>query len=102
MVHWAPLTAALLIYGELYHWALPLLLDAVLSSASNSSPTGCATRCSMPSITTRDMSLLAKRFDTALNNMPHGLCMFDSDRRVVVTNQKLNEQCSTAGLGSQG
>ena len=42
-------------------------------------------------ITSRNMSLLAKRFDTALNNMPHGLCMFDSERRVVVANQKLNQ-----------
>jgi PAS domain-containing protein len=41
-------------------------------------------------VTSRDMSLLAKRFDTALNNMPHGLCMFDAKRRIVVTNQKLN------------
>ena len=37
-------------------------------------------------IASRDMSLLAKRFDTALNNMPHGLCMFDADRRIVVAN----------------
>jgi diguanylate cyclase (GGDEF)-like protein len=38
------------------------------------------------------MSLLAKRFDTALNNMPHGLCMFDPKRRIVVSNRKLKEQ----------
>src|SRR5687768_15327616 len=31
-------------------------------------------------IATRDVSLLASRFDTALNNMPHGLCMFDARR----------------------
>jgi diguanylate cyclase (GGDEF)-like protein/PAS domain S-box-containing protein len=42
------------------------------------------------------MSLLAKRFDTALNNMPHGLCMFDSKRRIVVANQKLNQQMGLA------
>jgi diguanylate cyclase (GGDEF)-like protein/PAS domain S-box-containing protein len=40
----------------------------------------------------RDMALLAKRFDTALNNMPHGLCMFDSKCHIVVANQKLNQQ----------
>jgi PAS domain-containing protein len=39
----------------------------------------------------RDIALLASRFDTALNNMPHGLCMFDADLRVVVTNQRLRE-----------
>ena len=32
-------------------------------------------------IASRDVSLLAERFDTALNNMPHGLCMFDAERR---------------------
>jgi diguanylate cyclase (GGDEF)-like protein len=35
------------------------------------------------------MSVLADRFDTALNNMPHGLAMLDNDGRVVVTNQRL-------------
>src|SRR5262249_29176439 len=43
-------------------------------------------------ISARDVSLLADRFDTALNNMPHGLCMFDAARRIVVANQQLNEQ----------
>jgi hypothetical protein len=33
-------------------------------------------------IATRDVSQLAKRFDTALTNMPHGLCMFDSEGRL--------------------
>ena len=88
---WAPMTAALLVYGNWYHWIfagllIPLflgmksiadrlrhtLLDAVIAS--------------------RDMSLLAKRFDTALNNMPHGLCMFDANRHIVVANQKLSHQ----------
>jgi diguanylate cyclase (GGDEF)-like protein len=39
----------------------------------------------------RDVSCLAARFDTALNNMPHGLCMFDASRRVVVANKRLAE-----------
>jgi PAS domain-containing protein len=88
---WAPMTAALLLYGNHYHWIFAgllvpsffglkfiaerlrrTLLDAVIAS--------------------RDMTLLATRFDTALNNMPHGLCMFDSERRIVVSNQKLNQQ----------
>jgi len=37
----------------------------------------------------RDVSVLADRFDTALNNMPHGLAMLGNDGRVVVTNQRL-------------
>ena len=42
-------------------------------------------------IASRDVSLLAGRFDTALNNMPHGLCMFDAERRLVVSNRRLGE-----------
>jgi diguanylate cyclase (GGDEF)-like protein len=36
----------------------------------------------------RDVSLLAARFDTALNNMPHGLAMFDADARLLVVNKR--------------
>ena len=39
-------------------------------------------------IAQRDVSLLAARFDTALNNMPHGLAMFDADGRLVVVNSR--------------
>jgi diguanylate cyclase (GGDEF)-like protein len=40
-------------------------------------------------VATRDVTFLATRFDTALNNMPHGLCMFDAERRLVVANSRL-------------
>src|SRR4029078_7720120 len=40
-------------------------------------------------VASRDVSLLAGRFDTALNNMPHGLCMFDGARRAAVSNKRL-------------
>ncbi|MFX7506684.1 hypothetical protein ABTJ37_20435, partial [Acinetobacter baumannii] len=33
-------------------------------------------------IAKRDVELLATRFDTALNNMPHGLAMFDATGRL--------------------
>jgi diguanylate cyclase (GGDEF)-like protein/PAS domain S-box-containing protein len=39
----------------------------------------------------RDIESLAQRFDTALNNMPHGLCMFDLDGRLLVSNQRFAE-----------
>ena len=42
-------------------------------------------------IAQRDVSLLADRFDTALNNMPHGLAMFDADGRLVVVNRRWAE-----------
>ena len=42
-------------------------------------------------IASRDVSLIASRFDTALNNMPHGLCMFDENRKLVVSNRRLEK-----------
>lgn len=36
-------------------------------------------------------SALAGQFDTALNNMPHGLCMFDADSRLAVINNRFVE-----------
>ena len=46
----------------------------------------------------RDISILAKRFDTALSNMPHGLAMFTTDGRISVANARfrtlLGETCS--------
>ena len=34
---------------------------------------------------------LAGQFDTALNNMPHGLCMFAADGRLAVMNHRFSE-----------
>lgn len=42
-------------------------------------------------IAQRDVSVLATRFDTALNNMPHGLAMFDALGRLVVVNRRWSE-----------
>jgi diguanylate cyclase (GGDEF)-like protein len=36
-------------------------------------------------------SALAGQFDTALNNMPHGLCMFAADGRLAVMNHRFTE-----------
>ena len=88
---WVPLTAALLIHGNWYHWALAVLLTPFFLVIKFIAERLRHTLLDAV-IVSRDMSLLATRFDTALNNMPHGLCMFDSTRRVVVANQKLKQQ----------
>ena len=90
-----PMTAALLLYGNLYHWIFAgLLVPSFLGIKFIAER---LRRTLLDAVTTsRDMSLLAKRFDTALNNMPHGLCMFDAKRHIVVSNQKLNEQMGLA------
>ena len=41
------------------------------------------------------------RFDAALNNMSHGLCMFDGDRRLIVCNKRYAEMYGLhAGAGA--
>ncbi len=37
---------------------------------------------------------LARQFDTALNNMPHGLCMFGADGGLAVMNHRFSEMMS--------
>lgn len=40
---------------------------------------------------------IAGQFDTALNNMPHGLCMFGADGRLAVMNHRFNEMMHLSG-----
>ena len=37
----------------------------------------------------REATRLAQRFDAALNNMPHGLCMLDGEGKIAVVNLAL-------------
>jgi diguanylate cyclase (GGDEF)-like protein len=92
---WAPMTAALIFYGSPFHWIFAALLIPSFLGIKLIAERLRRTLLDAV-VTSRDMSLLAKRFDTALNNMPHGLCMFDSKRLVVVSNQKLNQQMGLA------
>ncbi|MBV1699465.1 MAG: EAL domain-containing protein [Hyphomicrobiales bacterium] len=84
-----PMVAALLLYGNAFHWIFAGLLTPAFFGMKFIAERLRRTLLDAV-IASRDMSLLATRFDTALNNMPHGLCMFDAERRVVVANQKLN------------
>jgi diguanylate cyclase (GGDEF)-like protein len=88
---WAPMTAALIFYGNLFHWIFAVLLIPSFLGIKLIAERLRRTLLDAV-VTSRDMSLLATRFDTALNNMPHGLCMFDAERHIVVTNQKLGAQ----------
>jgi diguanylate cyclase (GGDEF)-like protein/PAS domain S-box-containing protein len=87
---WIPMTATLLLHGSPYEWFFAaLLIPFFLAVKFMADRLRHALLDTV--VASRDISLLAKRFDTALNNMPHGLCMFDAERRIVVANQKLNE-----------
>lgn len=85
-----PLTAALFLVGDYYFAVFGLVLlpfFAGLRLISN--------RLRMvlldAVIASREVAALASRFNTALNNMPQGLCMVDTDRRLVVANQHVPE-----------
>src|SRR6185503_12696678 len=52
--------------------------------------------CTFEDITERERAAEAlkeqhRRFDIALNNMAHGLCMFDTDMRLIVSNKRYAE-----------
>ncbi|MGV8936445.1 MAG: putative bifunctional diguanylate cyclase/phosphodiesterase [Allorhizobium sp.] len=49
-------------------------------------------------IATREMALIADSFDTALNNMTHGLLMLDTENRIQVINRKA---CELLHLGDR-
>jgi diguanylate cyclase (GGDEF)-like protein len=86
---WLPMAAALLLYGNPYHWVYAGFL--ALSFLGIKFMADRLRRTLFDAVSaSRDVALLANRFDAALNNMPHGLCMFDSGGRVVVSNQRLS------------
>jgi diguanylate cyclase (GGDEF)-like protein/PAS domain S-box-containing protein len=87
---WLPITAALVLHGNIYHWIFAGLLVPFFLAVKFIAERLRLTLLEAV-VATRDMTLLAKRFDTALNNMPHGLCMFDGERHIVVANRRLNE-----------
>ena len=88
---WAPMIAALLLWGNPFDWIFAILLSPLFLAIKSIAERLRSTLLDAL-FASRDMALLAKRFDTALNNMPHGLCMFDAKRRIVVANQKLRLQ----------
>jgi diguanylate cyclase (GGDEF)-like protein len=89
-----PLAIGLLIYGDVLHAAMGVVL--LLFAYSMTDITLIIRDVVVQAlVTTRDKAALttrfedqAKRFDVALNNMSHGLCMFDSDSRLLVWNER--------------
>lgn len=91
-----PMTAGLIIQNDVYYAFLASLLIPFFLSLRFISARLRRTLFDAV-VATREIQSLAKRFDTALNNMPHGLCMFDADRRLLVINQRF---ISMLGLSS--
>ncbi len=85
-----PLTLALLLYGSIYYAgmaSLNVLFFLALKHISTS-----LQKIFVRALIAREReSAMANQFDTALNNMPHGLCMFRADGRLAVMNHRFSE-----------
>jgi diguanylate cyclase (GGDEF)-like protein len=85
-----PMALALVIHGGFYYIGLAVLLVLFFVGLKhiNISLHGIFVKALTSSF--RE-SALAGQFDTALNNMPHGLCMFGADGRLAVMNHRFSE-----------
>src|ERR1043166_8856571 len=92
-----PMTAALFIMGDVYFAVLGCVLVPFFVGLKSIADRLRSTLLDAV-IATRDVTLLAGRFDTALNNMPHGLCMFDPNQRLVVSNKRIEEMLHVSGV----
>ncbi|MBV9740223.1 MAG: EAL domain-containing protein [Hyphomicrobiales bacterium] len=84
-----PLSLAMMAAGTAYWLILAVVIVPLLLSIKSIS--GRLRRTLFDAlISARDVALLANRFDTALNNMPLGLMMFDADHSLVVANNRIH------------
>ena len=91
-----PLSAAMVVAGGYYYAIIGLIIVPLFAALKFISDR--LRRVLLDAvIANRDLTLLAGRFDTALNNMPHGLTMFDAERRLVVANRRLSDVLAIAG-----
>jgi diguanylate cyclase (GGDEF)-like protein len=85
-----PMSVALVIHGNAYYIGLAALLIMFFIALKH-------INLSLHSIFVKALlssereSALAGQFDTALNNMPHGLCMFGNDGRLAVMNHRFGD-----------
>lgn len=85
-----PMLVALAVHGGYYYISLATLLVLFFISLKD-------INLNVHSIFVKALTsgyreaALASQFDTALNNMPHGLCMFRSDGRLAVMNHRFSE-----------
>ncbi len=85
-----PLTVALALQGNPYYSGLALLNVLFFFSLKHISTS--LQKIFVRALIAREReAALAGQFDTALNNMPHGLCMFRADGRLAVMNHRFSE-----------
>ena len=85
-----PAVVALALRGTPYYMAMSLVCTAFVVALIQISAN--LHRIFMQALLAREReAALAGQFDTALNNMPHGLCMFAADGRLAVMNHRFSE-----------
>src|SRR5580704_3527471 len=87
---WGPLTVAMALHGSPYYFGLALLYVVFFVGFKQLS-SNLQKMFVRALIGQEREAALAQQFDTALNNMPHGLCMFGADGRLAVINQSFNK-----------
>lgn len=92
---------ALALRGTPYYMAMSVLCAAFLVAVMQISAN--LHRIFMQALMAREReAALAGQFDTALNNMPHGLCMFGADGRLAVMNHRFSEMMNLSDDFVQG
>jgi diguanylate cyclase (GGDEF)-like protein len=90
-----PLTLALAVYGSPYYLGMAAL-NVVFFFALKGLSTSLQKMFVRALVAREREAAIASQFDTALNNMPHGLCMFRADGRLAVMNHRFNEMMGLA------
>jgi diguanylate cyclase (GGDEF)-like protein len=97
-----PLSLALIAHGTPYYVGLGLLLVLFFIGLKHINMSLNAIFVDALTSSMRE-SALAGQFDTALNNMPHGLCMFAASGRLAVMNHRFSEMMNLSdGLAQRG
>jgi diguanylate cyclase (GGDEF)-like protein len=96
VLQYGPAVIALALRGTPYYMAMSAVsatfLLAIMQLSAN------LHRIFMQAVVAREReAALATQFDTALNNMPHGLCMFTSDGCLAVMNHRFGEMMKLPG-----
>jgi diguanylate cyclase (GGDEF)-like protein len=82
---WGPMTFAMMLHANFYYFGLSLLYVVFFFSFKHLSSN--LQRMFVRALIGQEReAALAHQFDTALNNMPHGLCMFGADGQLAVIN----------------
>jgi diguanylate cyclase (GGDEF)-like protein len=96
LLQFGPAVIALALRGTPYYIAMSAVSAAFLLAIMQLSAN--LHRIFMQAVVAREReAALATRFDTALNNMPHGLCMFEASGHLAVINHRFSAMMNLPG-----